>query len=738
MLKALRRFFRRRRFLAVWGVGLASVVLMLVAAFSAFSPLDRLNAMVFDTYQTIKPRQSGESPAAVIDIDDRSIAAFGQWPWPRDRLADLVDRLTALGAAAIGFDILFSEPDRTSPALALPQLEKLGFQIVRPPGDAGLDHDAVFAEAIGRAPVVSGLALAETTRAVPPDPKAGVSFGGADPTAYLPSYEGSVHNLRPIDAAATGIGIISFPPGRDGVVRQIPLMSRYDRKLYPALSMELLRVAQGASTFLIRSTGAQGELDTGEPGMVAIRNGQLNVPTGADGSIWVYYTEHSTTPVVAAVDLFADEHQAAVAEAISGRIVLIGTSAIGLRDIVSTPLQSAVPGVFVHAEILDQIVAGTFISRPDWAVGAEVVLALALSTLVLAFLPWLPSLTNGLVAAVGIGIAIAGGWLAFAHHQLLLSPMLPAQCTLLAYGVGSGVRLLLSESERRFIRSAFSHYLAPSMVQQLMDNPQALILGGENREITLLFCDIRSFTGISERLGPIELTHFLNDFLTPMTDILMRNGATIDKYMGDAIMAFWNAPLETAEHRRRACRSVVEMEAALAVFNQTQPRPVAIGIGVNTGICCVGNLGSRQRFDYSAIGDPVNVASRAEGMTKQYGLTNLVTDSTAEGAAGLAVLEVDRVRVYGRDKPTPVFTVLGDEAYARGEDFQEVKRIHERFLSRYRARDFEAAAHDLDILSQTAPAALKGLYEVFAERLAAYRLAPPPADWDGTYSATSK
>ena len=537
---------------------------------------------------------------------------------------------------------------------------------------------------------------------------------------------------------ASGIGVISFPPGSDGIVRQIPLVSRYATDLYPALAMELLRVGQGVPTLSIRSTGASGESDTGNPGMVAIRNGDFTVPTGADATMWVYYSDEPVAQSLSAAQVLDPANAEAIAEAVAGRIVLVGTSAIGLRDIVATPLSAAVPGIFVHAEIIDQIIGGTFLNRPDWAIGAEVLLAALLAVMVLAFLPWLPSTGNVVVTVLLLAAALAVGWFGFASYHLLLSPVLPVLMCLVAYGVGSGVRLLLSEREKRFIRAAFAQYLAPSLVQQLVDNPQRLILGGENREITLLFCDIRSFTGISERLGPIELTEFLNNFLTPMTDILMRHGATIDKYMGDAIMAFWNAPLDVPDHRRRACDSLIEMEAALVAFNRTQPKPVSIGLGVNTGICCVGNLGSRQRFDYSAIGDPVNVASRTEGMTKQYGLTNLVADTTVEGAGELAILEVDRVRLYGRGGATSVYTVLGDPAHAASDDFKELKRVHDRFLTHYRAREFDKAGHDLALLRDMAPAGLEELYEVYDRRIAHLRADPPGDDWDGTYTAEHK
>ena len=381
---------------------------------------------------------------------------------------------------------------------------------------------------------------------------------------------------------------------------------------------------------------------------------------------------------------------------------------------------------------------GKFLTRPDWAVGLEIVVAVALGLLVLAFLPWLSTVANALVAAAALALSVGLGWFAFANYDLLLSPILPAQTSLLAYGVGSGVRLLLSESESRYIRNAFGHYLSPAMVEQLVENPDALVLGGENRELTILFCDIRSFTTISESMEPTELTVFLNNFLTPMTNVLMENGATIDKYIGDAIMAFWNAPLDIPEHRQRACESVLTMLDALEKLNATLEKPVRIGVGLNSGICCVGNLGSSQRFDYSAIGDSVNVGSRIEGLTKHYGLSNLVAESTASQVEGLAMLEVDKVMVVGRDEATLVYTLLGGRERAQEEAFLELKRLHDRFLGNYRSMRFDEAANDLALLKKTAPAQLEKVYAEYQHRLDAYLVTPPPTDWDGSWRAEHK
>jgi adenylate cyclase len=294
----LLHFARRRRYLAIWSAGLLVIALVVGAAYSPFSPLDRLNYLVFDTYQKLKPREATESAVAVVDIDDESIRQLGQWPWSRTVLASVIDRLAAEGAAAIGLDIILSEPDRTSPALAVAQLENQGFQITYPGSGAELDHDKILAASFAKAPVVAGLVLSEGIFAAPPPAKGGFAFAGDNPAAYLPAYEGAVRNLPILDEAAPGLGVFSFPPAEDGVVRQIPLISRHGENLYPALSIESLRLAQGASGFIIRSTGASTEFDTGHSGMTALKVGALEIPTGPDGRIWVYYSREPTSPVI--------------------------------------------------------------------------------------------------------------------------------------------------------------------------------------------------------------------------------------------------------------------------------------------------------------------------------------------------------------------------------------------------------------------------------------------------------
>jgi adenylate cyclase len=724
-----------RRRLVVTLAGLLGTALAVLAAVTDPQLHGRLQNIVFDGYQRLAPRAETGAPITLIDIDEASIDKLGQWPWPRTTIAGMVDRLSALGAVAIGFDIAFSEPDRTSPSGVVAQLQQQGAQVQLPQGLA-LDNDAVLAKAFAAAPVIAGIALSSETSAPLPPPKAGFSFGGADPKAYLPPMTGGVVNLPELTAAASGMGSFSFPPSEDGVVRLLPLVSLAQGNLYPALSVEALRVAQGAGSFAIRSTGASGEADTGQKAMTAFKVGDYTMPVGPDGSFRIYYSGLPHLPVIPAATLLDPTQGDRLAQTIDGHIVLIGTSALGLRDLVATPFGAGVPGMRVHAEIIDQILGQIFLNRPDWAPGAEIALAMLLGLLVAGI-----EATTGAIASTAtilLLIAIAAGlsWWAFATQRLLLDPVLPAGAAALAFALATPVQLLWTDREKQFIRAAFSHYLAPELVERLAGDPTALRLGGESRELTVLFSDIRDFTAISETLTPEQLAGLLNGFLTPVTDVLLKSEATIDKYIGDAVMAFWNAPLDIAAHPRKACLAALGMLEALADLNLAGGRQLRIGVGINTGDCAVGNFGSRQRFGYSAMGDNVNVASRLEGLTKQYRVPILVSDATRAGAGDLAFLEIDRVQVVGRQEPLTIHALLGNAAEAASGGFAATRAAHERLLAAYRALDFAGAETALAEARATAPS-LSALYDLYAERLAAMQAAPP-AVWDGVFVSRQK
>ncbi|MEP3279660.1 MAG: adenylate/guanylate cyclase domain-containing protein [Stappiaceae bacterium] len=729
--------------LQAWYTGILAILVFSAACYAFSTPLSRLSNLVFDEYQQIKPRPGFQAPITIIDIDEEAIAQNGQWPWPRSVMADLVDRLGNLGAATIAFDMTFSEKDRTSPEKTIQNLKEMGAAIEFPAGAPELDNDKIFAQSIARNPVVLGIAFSNEGNSAYPTPKAAFGWGGHDPKSFLSRYKAALVNLPELHDGAGGLGFFSFPPLEDGIVRKVPLVKSAGGKLYPSLSMEALRTAQGAGVFKIRTTSGTKEVDTGNPGIVLIQAGDFEIPTEADGQVWIYYSKDMTNRTLSASKILgstASEQE--LQDRIEGHIVLVGTSAIGLKDFVTTPLAANVPGVFVHGEVIDQIISGTYLSRPDWMVGAEYSLGLILSLILILFLrPNRPAITFTMTIALIVATG-ALSWYLFDKYRWLMSPIVPAIAVGFVYITVTLSQYLNNVREKRFVRGAFGRYLAPTLVDQLSDNPDTLKLGGEIRDLTLLFCDIRGFTSLSEGLDPQELTKLLNGFLTPMTDELLSSGATIDKYMGDAIMAFWNAPLPIKNHNYLACKAALSMLDRLEIHNETTERPIRIGVGLNTGDCCVGNLGSEQRFSYSAIGDSVNVASRIEGLTKQYGLSLLVSETVLESPdfasdQNMEIIEVDRVRVVGRSTPLTLFTIFkpDDDEAPDGFDY---KSVHADFLAAYRAMDFDEAERLVLTLWSKAPAPLEQFYDIYLGRIATLRSSPPAEGWDGVYTFDSK
>ena len=694
-----------------------------------------LRLKVFDAYQRLAPRAYGEAPVRIVAIDDESLSRIGQWPWPRHVMAEVLDRLADAGAAAVALGIVFAEPDRGSPARMLEQLRRLpGFGLETQPRALLLDNDAALAERILAFGVVTSFALTERASTQRPAARWGVVVVGADPLPFLPRFAGAVVNIDVIEAAAPAQGSLNVLPDADGVVRAVPLLARLGDDAYPALAAEVLRHGQGASTYVVRATSA---------GIGAVRLGSAEGPTTVSGSSLVHFAGPRPERYVSAWRLLAGEVDSRLLE---GHLVLVGASATGLGDVVATPLAAAVPGIEVQAELLEQLIQGVGLTRPDWADGAEALFLLILGAVLLVLLSRLGPVPGALVGMLAVAAAVGASLLGFLRYGLLLDPVLPCVALLASYITATIAGYVRAEGERTEVRRAFGLYLSPALVRRVAADPQALKLGGETRELTILFSDIRGFTGIAETMTAEQLTRFLNRYLTPMTDVIQAHEGTIDKYMGDGIMAFWNAPLDVPEHARQACAAALEMRARLAALNAELAaetgfahRPVRIGIGLNTGPCSVGNLGSERRFSYSAIGEPVNLAARFEGQCKVYGLDILISVRTRTAAPELAALELDRVLVAGSSRPEPLFALLGDRDLAATSAFHELLLAHDAMLAAYRAARFEdALAEVIRCRANPVAASLADYHRQMVARLETLRAAPLPHGWDGVISADQK
>jgi adenylate cyclase len=742
-LKRLLSFFRRS---IIYWLPLTLLLTTALAHLVLPEEFDQLSALVaYDVQHRIAPREPPpDTPVLIVDIDESSLKQIGQWPWPRTVMAQLVDKLHAAGAAAIAFDVLFSEPDRTSPQMLMSLLTDRGV------GEAETkqllasmqDPDAQFAKAIGEAPVVVGFNLTADGSDGNPAIKAGFSWvgaSGANPLRFVRSFPDAVTALPELQKAATGDGFVNQISDWDNVVRRVPLVLRLGDKAVPSLAAEALRVGLGASGFVGRYSGAQAAQSFGQnTGLNAIKIGPMAVPTDAKGQVTVHYMRprprDSDPRYISAGKIIAGDFDAA---RIADRLVLVGSSAAGLNDLKATPITPDMPGVEIHAQLIEQILQQDFLFRPDWGPGAEILFAVFFGIIVIVAIPLVGALPSAAVAGVAMIIAAAVSWFAFRNGQVLIDPVYPVGVLASVYLCGTLLNYRLTETRQREIREAFSRYLSPQYVAELAKNPEKLVLGGEVRLMTIMFCDIRGFTSMSEGMTAHELGQLINEFLTPMTEIIMEHKGTIDKYIGDCIMAFWNAPLDDPDHAKNAVAAAQEMRLKLvdlnAAWTAAGRHDLHIGIGVNTGECSVGNFGSNQKFNYSLLGDPVNLSSRLEGLTKQYGVDLIIGEDTAAGLDDPGLIELDLVAVKGKTRAVRIFTLPPHPV-----ESQQYLARHAALLTAYRRRDWDAALGLLEDPVLAAERDMAPLYGLFRERIELLKVEALPSDWDGVFVAHEK
>ncbi|HEU4825263.1 MAG TPA: adenylate/guanylate cyclase domain-containing protein [Dongiaceae bacterium] len=744
-----------------WDLAVGAAILIGALALRAADPLplQQLRNLTFDTYQRLEPRTyDPNSPVVIAAIDEKALGRFGQWPWSRSILARITDRLTELGAAAVAFDVIFAEPDRTSPAAvaaALPQDAQ--YEPVRAQLAALPDPDAAFATALARAPSVLAFTYSNDPALAHKrlDEKFGVTMLGdpeMDVTGFIKGGAYPIAPLPELAEAAHGVGDVQVGlPDPDGIVRRVPLVTRIGDTVFPSLAADALRVALGGQTAQVRMSRKRTvslfgfSYEIWLQGIDKMRVGEAVIPVNANGELLL----HDSGPVPQRYVSLADVLDPSFNPApVQGHIVLIGTTVEGLKDTHATPLSPYVPGVEIHAQILEQILGHSYLDRPYYADVLELVVLAVFGLVLMGFLYRRSAIGGTVVLAGAIAVTVGGSWWAFVEKGYLFDPIYPGLAAIAMFGSGTLINYLRVEREKRNVRTAMARYLSPILADQVSQNPEQLKLGGELRELTLMFTDIRGFTHISESLDPQALTQLMNSFLTPMTRVIQDREGFIDKYIGDCIMAFWNAPIDVASHAQKAILAAYDMRAELkrvntmlkenAEKNDWPEVELKIGIGLNSGICCVGNMGSEQRLEYSVLGDTVNIASRLESLSPSYGVDLVIGEETASGASEFALLELDRVRVKGKILPIRIYTGLGGPAVADTTGFQTLKEAHDRLLAHYRAKEWDQAEAALAECWPLAGETLGGLYDLYARRIAEYRAAPPPAGWDGVYEAKSK
>jgi adenylate cyclase len=592
----------------------AIITLLLILTIRVYDPkfVESVRLRYFDTLITSKT--STQNNIYTVNIDEKSLEQYGQWPFPRDVYGNIIKDLYKRKAGLVVFNVLMPEPDRNG-------------------------KDAVLAEVMKNHPVILSNVPSQQTKNEPKVP--GSAVLGPEHLNTIVRYPGMIANISLLENSAVGVGTTNTFPEIDGVNRRLPLIVSVDGKLYPNLVMETLRVATNNSTFQVK-LNANGVEKMRLPGDIGI------IDTDSLGRIWIDWSQKNQSVSLSNLP-----------EDFKGSIVIVGTSAAGINNPVATAIGPVWPQD-LQAAVIGTMINKVNIKRPDWSEGAEVISLVILSLLLLILSRWV---YIGIVTGVVMIISIVPLSKYFYIHNLWL-----LDATLIIVGLvlvmlhAYGIKFISEYLQKQQIKKQFEHYLEPKMVKRLQDNPELLKLGGETKELTFLFCDIRGFTPISEKYqsNPQGLTLVINKFLTPMTEIIMRNEGTIDKYMGDCIMAFWNAPLDCTNHREMAVKTALEMIDKLKELNDSGEfgDKLNIGIGINTGKAVVGNMGSNQRFDYSVLGDAVNLASRLEGVSKNYDATLVVGEDTYKDISNqFNFSKLDDVQVKGKSNMVSIYTV---------------------------------------------------------------------------------
>ncbi len=730
---------------------LLAILLIDTTGLYKYNFLQQLENWTYDTRLNFTLPNTVDKRIVIVDIDEKSLAEVGRWPWGRDKLATITNNLfNEYHIKSLGFDIVFAEKDKSSglhlfDTLAQNQLKNNPdyhntLNAIRP----SLEYDAIFAESLKNRPITLGYYFKAQTQ------NNTDNSSGALPKALLPISETESKrlginkakafggNLKILQNAAQTGGYFDNPfVSSDGVFRRVPLVQIYQQNLYSslALSLSALSLDDSRITLTVESSEKAQNSNT-YYALESIHLGTIKIPVDINGAVFVPYRGPSHSfPYVSASDVLNKNIDTNI---LKDAIVLVGTSAPGLLDLRSTPVQNVFPGVEVHANIISGILDNRIKHKPAWTVGYEFISLVLIAALMAFLLPILSPVMATLFTLTIVATIVSGSL--FAWSENLILPMASLLfLTLLLFVLHMTYGFFIESRGKRQLAGIFGQYIPPELVDEMSLSPGDYSLEGESREMTVLFSDVRGFTTLSEGLNPKELTRLMNALLTPMTRVIHKNRGTIDKYMGDAIMSFWGAPLDDPEHARHALYAALEMMQELKImqteFKQRGWPPVNIGIGINTGEMNVGNMGSEFRMAYTVLGDAVNLGSRLEGLTKSYGVDIIVGELTKTQIPEFVFQELDLVRVKGKNKPVAIFTPIGHKNDISKEQSSELIR-YKQALKAFRAQKWDNAEMDFFTLSRAHPDAI--LYQEYLTRIQNYRHHPPGDNWDGVYTHTSK
>lgn len=748
---------------------------------------NRLENLVYDQRFAfmLEPPPDAEHNIVILNVNQESLAQIGQWPWSRKTLGDIVSKLTDYGALVIGWDFLFPEYERNLVAEVqeaigtgateglenmVPYLEQARSQIPQ------LDGDQYFARQMEQTDVVLAYSFKPNEvleYGTLPDPIIHIDQDLAD-ALPIPSMQGYEGNVDILQDSARGGGFLDNLPDIDGVIRRSPLVFKYRNAFYPSLALEMARLYYFEENFTLETAPVPG---TARREMTGIKMGQVFLPTDRLGQVIVPYIGESrlgqtgTYPYISAVDLLNDELTDAEQEALFNSLVLVGSTATGLFDLRSTPLENIYPGVEVHANILNAILnsapvmtvdnggevasgndgidaiitdlkssqAQPFPFQPDWGQGAVIALMIV-SGIFLSFVYPLLGPALMLLSSLTFMLGVTAlNFKLWGDYKLDISLVIILFLILLITVINLTYGFLKEGLSRRAIKGMFDQYVPPAHIDAMLNDPENYNFEGESKELSVLFSDIRNFTSISESLNAGQLKMMLNEFFTPITGIIFDHNGTIDKYVGDMVMAFWGAPLDDPNHRLHAVQAALKMlekvEELKPAFREQGLPEVNIGIGINSGFMNVGDMGSTYRRAYTVLGDAVNLASRLEGITKVYGVRMLIGEDTYDELDGFLCRLVDKVQVKGKEESIRIYQPLCLEKDAPTDLVQLVERYHEAHNS-YVKQSWDEAETLFRALKEQDPET--ALYDVYLERIPDLRNQELGPDWDGTFRHTSK
>jgi adenylate cyclase len=752
MKRALKRFLSLNPFFLTFLLTLLVLALFVVQ-------VDLLEIVELKTYDLRFLSRGAKSPrpdVVMAVLDEKSLKSEGRWPWPRAKMAKLIDALSSDGAKVIGFDIIFAEPDENSSIQFIRQIEQKmkhyhveneGVKAFIEESKAGADNDLALAEAIkaSKAKVVLGYffhmsqgELAFELDDKDKDDQMSRITGSRYPIVLLARQDRSADsfvrayapqaNLTLLAGATDAAGYFNMIPDKDGAVRSMPLAIQCGKDIYSPLSIQSIWNYLGRPPLVV---------EVASYGIEGIRMGNLVIPTDENGHMLINYLgPEKTFPDYSITDIL---HGKVPKGTFKDKIVLVGATAIGLYDMRNTPFAAVYPGLEIHATVIDNILEKAFIHKPKWTRIFDA-MAIVLFALILGILIPRLSAIKGVVLTSGLFVLyiIVTQWL-FSHKLLWVNMVYPLFGLVLVYTSLTIYRYLTEERERKKIRGAFSHYVSSTVVNEVLKNPDKLKLGGDMKELTVLFSDIRGFTTISESMNPEQVHRLINEYLTAMTNIVFKHGGTLDKYMGDAIMAIYGAPVEQPDHAQKACDTALEMLEGLKELNagwSREGKPVLdIGIGINTGMMMVGNMGSEQRFEYTVLGDAVNLGSRLEGANKNYLTHILISEFTYEKVKDeFLSMEMDSVRLKGKTRPVRIYQLVARKE-ASASQAETIRYFHQG-LQFYKEQKWDKALEAF----KTVSAIDRGVYaaQLYMERIASLKSNPPPPDWDGSFTMKEK